>query len=73
MKKLLWASALSVLTTMATLDVRADDSKDGDWIMWGGTADRNMVSSMTDLPLEWDVNAGTNVKWVPALSRSVIS
>ncbi len=67
MKKLLWASALSVLTTMATLDVRADDSKDGDWIMWGGTADRNMVSSMTDLPLEWDVNAGTNVKWVAAL------
>ena len=67
MKKLLWASALSVLTTMATLDVRADDSKDGDWIMWGGTADRNMVSSMTDLPLEWDVDAGTNVKWVAAL------
>ena len=67
MKKLVWATALSVLAAMVALNVHADDSKDGDWTMWGGTANRNMVSSMTGLPLEWDVNAGTNVKWIAAL------
>ncbi len=67
MKKLVWATALSVLAIMVTLDVYAENSKDGNWTMWGGSADRNMVSSMTGLPLEWDVNAGTNVKWVAAL------
>ena len=67
MKKLVWATALSVLAIMVTLDVYAENSKDGNWTMWGGSADRNMVSSMTGLPLEWDVDAGTNVKWVAAL------
>ena len=35
--------------------------------MWGGTADRNMVSEMTGLPTEWDVDTGMNVKWVAQL------
>ena len=39
----------------------------GDWPMWGGTADRNMVSEMTGLPVEWDVETGRNVKWVADL------
>jgi outer membrane protein assembly factor BamB len=38
-----------------------------DWPMWGGTPSRNMVSSMTGAPTEWDVKAGTNVKWVADL------
>jgi hypothetical protein len=36
----------------------------GDWPMWGGTADRNMVSNMKGLPTSWDVGKKTNVKWV---------
>ena len=39
----------------------------GDWPMWGGTAVRNMVSHMTGIPTEWDVQAGKNVKWVASL------
>ncbi len=35
--------------------------------MWGGTPSRNMVSSMTGAPTEWDVKTGTNVKWVADL------
>ena len=35
--------------------------------MWGGTADRNMVSEMTGLPTEWDVDSGMNVRWVAEL------
>lgn len=38
-----------------------------DWPMWGGTPVRNMVSSMTGAPTEWDVTTGTNVKWVAEL------
>ena len=34
-----------------------------DWPMWGGTPQRNMVSSVKNLPLSWDVQAGTNIKW----------
>jgi outer membrane protein assembly factor BamB len=31
--------------------------------MWGGTASRNMASSMKNLPSTWDVQTGKNVKW----------
>jgi outer membrane protein assembly factor BamB len=40
----------------------------GDWPMWGGSPDRNMVSTtMTGLPTTWDVKTGANVKWVAQL------
>jgi hypothetical protein len=38
-----------------------------DWPMWGGTADRNMVSNATGLPSEWDVKTKKNIKWVADL------
>jgi outer membrane protein assembly factor BamB len=34
-----------------------------DWPMWGGTAQRNMISAMKNLPENWDVKAGKNIKW----------
>jgi outer membrane protein assembly factor BamB len=34
-----------------------------DWPMWGGTAQRNMVSAMKNLPESWNVKTGKNVKW----------
>ena len=45
----------------------ASDPGGGDWPMWGGTPDRNMVSNMKGLPTSWDVAKKTNVKWVAAL------
>ncbi len=45
----------------------ASDPGTGDWPMWGGTPDRNMVSSMKGLPIRWDVVKKQNVKWVAAL------
>ena len=39
----------------------------GDWPMWGGTPDRNMVSSMKGLPTTWDVKTKKNVKWTAQL------
>ena len=38
-----------------------------EWPMWGGTPDRNMVSSMKGLPTEWDLKTKKNVKWVAEL------
>jgi outer membrane protein assembly factor BamB len=43
------------------------DPGTGDWPMWGGTADRNMVTNMKGLPLDWDVKTKKNVKWVADL------
>ena len=43
------------------------DPGTGDWPMWGGTPDRNMVSNMKGLPLDWDVKTKKNVKWVADL------
>ncbi|HJN43887.1 MAG TPA: PQQ-binding-like beta-propeller repeat protein [Vicinamibacterales bacterium] len=42
----------------------------GDWPMWGGTLARNMTSSETGFPTEWDTDAGANVKWVAALGST---
>ena len=45
----------------------ASDPGSGDWPMWGGTPDRNMVSNMKGLPTTWDVKTKKNVKWVATL------
>lgn len=39
------------------------DSQGGDWPMWGGSPERNMVSKIKGLPTDWDVAKKTNVKW----------
>ena len=39
----------------------------GDWPMWGGTPDRNMVSTMKGIPTSWDVKTKKNVKWMAQL------
>src|ERR1700686_3102630 len=49
-----------------TIGLIASDPGIGDWPMWGGTADRNMVSSQHVLT-SWDVKTGKNVKWVAQL------
>ena len=55
------------LATLHPASIAASDPGTGDWPMWGGTPDRNMVSSMKGLPTEWDVKTKKNVKWVAAL------
>lgn len=35
-----------------------------DWPMWGGDADRNMVSGESGIPHTWNVKDKTNIKWV---------
>jgi len=59
------ALALGVLAAAAA--ARASDPGTGEWPMWGGAPDRNMVAAMKGLPLRWDVATRKNVKWVAAL------
>ena len=58
--------AICTVTVTGSL-VLASDPANGDWPMWGGTPDRNMVSSMKGLPTTWDVKTKKNVKWVAEL------
>jgi outer membrane protein assembly factor BamB len=52
-----------IVVLVGGMALSASDPGTGDWPMWGGTPDRNMVSSMTGLPTKWDVKTGENVKW----------
>ena len=56
-------SAFCILPTGSS----ASDPGKGDWPMWGGTPDRNMISNMKGMPTNWDVAKKKNVKWVAAL------
>ncbi len=66
MSRLIAVSALFV-TIAAVAPSASPGSAEGDWPMWGGSPDRNMVSTMTGLPTTWDVKTGANVKWVAHL------
>jgi outer membrane protein assembly factor BamB len=45
----------------------AGDPGTPEWPMWGGTPDRNMVSSMKGIPAKWDAAKKENIKWVAQL------
>lgn len=40
-----------------------DKAQRGDWPMWGGSTDRNMVSGEKNIPEKWDIKTGENIKW----------
>jgi outer membrane protein assembly factor BamB len=42
-------------------------AKKGDWTMWGGSPDRNMVSGETGIPAKWDAESKKNIKWAAPL------
>lgn len=71
----LWLVAFAIIYTLCyalshgnvVQSVVASDPGNGDWPMWGGTPDRNMVSNMKGLPTTWNVEKKTNVKWVSSL------
>lgn len=42
-----------------------EQKANGDWTMYGGTPSRNLVNLVAKgLPVEWDVDAKKNIKWV---------
>ena len=42
-------------------------AKRGDWPMWGGSRDRNMVSGETGIPAKWNVKTREHIKWITPL------
>ena len=72
MKRLgLFVSALALIAGSYSFftfnQAAASDPGSGDWPMWGGSPDRNMVSNAKNMPIKWDVKTGENVKWAAAL------
>lgn len=57
----------SLILAASALLLSAADPANGDWPMWGGTPDRNMLSTMKGIPTEWDVETKKNIKWVVTL------
>ena len=60
-------AVLGVAAAIAATRLIASEPGSGDWPMWGGTPDRNMVSQAKGMPGEWDVKTKKNVKWVAQL------
>lgn len=59
-----WRAAVLVCVAAGSVQAQSGyKSKKGDWPMWGGSPDRNMVSGETNIPSTWDIKAGTNIKW----------
>jgi outer membrane protein assembly factor BamB len=63
----LWLTLVLLAAVGQSPRIAASDPGTGDWPMWGGKPDRNMVSNMKGLPTEWDVKTKKNVKWVAQL------
>ena len=59
--------AILICTLVGCCLLVASDPPGGDWPMWGGTPDRNMVSAMIGLPVAWDIKTGKNIKWTAKL------
>src|ERR1700674_5677157 len=64
---ILLAMVLAVAAFAWPVRLAASDPGTGEWPMWGGAPDRNMVSNMKGLPLQWDVKTKKNVKWMAKL------
>jgi outer membrane protein assembly factor BamB len=60
-------AAAAATAAICPLLVAASDPGTGDWPMWGGTPDRNMVSNMKGVPADWDIKTKKNVKWMAEL------
>ena len=66
-KLLLFVGACALVLVIVTQLASASDPGSGDWPMWGGTPDRNMVSNQKGMPSSWDIKTKKNVKWVATL------
>src|SRR5688572_1320893 len=66
MRKFLF-SVFVLSATAGSLAMVISDPPNSDWPMWGGTPDRNMLSSMKGIPTSWDLKSKKNIKWVAEL------
>ncbi len=60
-------SVLAAATAASVALIVGAADPGGDWPMWGGTPNRNMVGTMRGAPTRWNVETKENVKWVAPL------
>src|SRR5689334_10331274 len=65
MKRAILLSSVCLFATIWLL--LASDPGHGDWPRWGGTPERNVVSTMKGIPTSWDIATKKNVKWMAQL------
>ena len=58
---------VGMIAGLCGISVAEPLAKKGDWPMWGGSPDRNMVSGETGIPGTWDIKSGKNIKWTAPL------
>ncbi len=59
---------LAYLLALVLLPLAARSSLADDWHMWGGSPQRNMINTVEkNIPDNWDVTTGKNIKWVAQL------
>jgi outer membrane protein assembly factor BamB len=61
------ARVLIGIQVLAGHPASAGNGAVGDWPMWGGRPDRNMVSDAKGLPVQWDVSTRKNLRWMAEL------
>ncbi len=66
-KTMILAGVVAAMVAMPVLAEPLNKAKRGDWPMWGGSADRNMVSGEKNMPAKWDARKKTNIKWMAPL------
>ena len=55
---------ISLATVATTIAQQAGEKKGaGDWSMWGGTPDRNMIADVSDVSLDFSFQDDKNVVW----------
>ena len=59
--------ATAAASTGAATGATHQEPDQGDWSMWGGTTDRNMVSPAQNINPEFNLREGTHVDWTATL------
>lgn len=54
-------------TQMALEYIEKLDVKKGDWPQWAGWSHRNNTPAGENIPTEWDISSGKNIKWTAKL------
>ena len=64
-----WKSRFTYILKLAVLLVFAVStaSAEKEIALWGGTLNRNMVSTEKNIPASWDMTTGENIKWTAEL------
>ncbi len=59
-------------TALATASIAKMEVGKTDWPQWGGWSGRNNTPPGSNIPSDWDVGSGENIKWVTPLGSNIL-